>query len=72
MLLYTLPDARVIVLIILLVSLRGDLVRRIQVLDIDYLEWVPREYREVALVIVSTEVASTKDFIKYARGLVAQ
>jgi superfamily II DNA helicase RecQ len=43
-----------------------------QVLDIDHLKWVPREHREVALVIVSIEAASTKDFIKYARGLVAQ
>jgi hypothetical protein len=42
-----------------------------QVLDIDHLKWVSREHRKVALVMVNTEVASTKDFIKYVRGLVA-
>jgi superfamily II DNA helicase RecQ len=66
MLLYTLPDAQVTILIVLLVSLRGDLLRRIQALEIDYLEWTPRERREVALIIVSIEVASTRDFFKYA------
>jgi superfamily II DNA helicase RecQ len=66
MLLYTLPDTQVTILIVLLVSLRGDLLRRIQALEIDYLEWTPRERREVALIIVSIEVASTRDFFKYA------
>jgi hypothetical protein len=41
-------------------------------LGIDHLEWLPRERREVALVIISTEAASTKDFIIYAQGLVAR
>jgi hypothetical protein len=36
------------------------------VLGIDHLEWLPGERREVALVIVSTEAASTKDFMTYA------
>jgi superfamily II DNA helicase RecQ len=66
MLLYTLLDTQVTILIVLLVSLRGDLLRRIQALEIDYLEWTPRERREVALIIVSIEVASTRDFFKYA------
>jgi superfamily II DNA helicase RecQ len=66
MLPYTLLDAQVTILIVLLVSLRGDLLRRIQALKIDHLEWTPRECREVALMIVSIEAASTRDFIKYA------
>ena len=41
-----------------------------QALKIDHLEWTPRECREVALTIVSIEAASTRDFIKYAQGLV--
>lgn len=72
MLPYTLPDAQVTILIVPLVSLRGDLLRRMQALKIDHLEWAPGERREVALVIVSTEAASTKDFLKYARGLIAR
>ena len=72
MLLCMLLDAQVTILIVPLVSLRGDLLRRMQALKIDHLEWAPRERREVALVIVSTEAASTKDFMKYARGLVAR
>jgi superfamily II DNA helicase RecQ len=61
-----LPDAQVTILIVPLVSLRGDLLRRIQALKIDHLEWTPRERREVALIIVSIKVASTRDFFKYA------
>ena len=68
----TLPDAQVTILIVPLVSLRGDLLRRMQALNIDHLEWTPGERREVALVIVSAEAASTKDFMNYARGLIAR
>ena len=67
-----LPDVQVTILIVLLVLLRGDLLRRMQALRIDHLEWAPGERCEVALVIVSTEAASTKDFMKYARGLIAR
>lgn len=42
-----------------------------QALRIDHLEWTPGERCEVALVIVSTEAASMKDFVKYARSFVA-
>ena len=43
-----------------------------QALGIDHLEWILRERRKVVLVIVSTKAASTKDFVKYARGLVTR
>ena len=68
----TLPDAGVTVVVVPLVSLRGDLLRRVKELGIDHLEWLPGEKREAALLFVSVEAASTKDFLKYARSLVAQ
>jgi hypothetical protein len=33
---------------------------------IDHLEWHPGESREAALILVSAEAASSKDFIKYS------
>jgi hypothetical protein len=39
MLLYTLPDARITILILLLVSLHGDMLRRVREMKIDHLEW---------------------------------
>jgi hypothetical protein len=41
-------------------------------MKIDYLEWQLGESREAALVLVSAEAASSKDFIKYARRLVRE
>ncbi|KAK5674103.1 hypothetical protein LTS10_013148 [Elasticomyces elasticus] len=68
----TLPDAGVTVLVVPLVSLHGDMLRRVREKDIDHLEWQPGENREAALILVSAEAASTKDFTKYARRLIAQ
>ena len=70
MLPYTLPDAGVTVLVVPLVSLRGDLLRRLRELDIDHLVWLPGETREAGLVLVTAEAASTKDFMAYAQRLV--
>ena len=72
MLLYTLPDARVILLIVPLVSLYGDMLRRVREMRIDHLEWHPGESREAGLVLVSAEAALSKDFVKYARRLIAE
>jgi superfamily II DNA helicase RecQ len=55
-----------------LVSLYGDMLRRVREMKIDYLEWKPGESREVALILVSAEAVSSKDFMKYARRLVAE
>ena len=66
----TLPDAGVTILIVPLVSLRGDLLRRVEELQIEYLEWIPGEAREASLLFVSVEAACTSDFIWYARSLV--
>nr|XP_023922639.1 uncharacterized protein LOC112034089 [Quercus suber]POE97743.1 atp-dependent dna helicase tlh1 [Quercus suber] len=68
----TLPDARVTVLIVPLVALRIDLIRRIRALGIVFLEWTVGEHREAPLVIVSVEAAASKAFFQYAQGLVAQ
>ena len=72
MLLYTLPNARVTILIVPLVLLYGDMLWRIREMKIDYLEWQPGESREVALILVSIEAVSLKDFIKYAYRLVVE
>ncbi|KAL1582281.1 hypothetical protein WHR41_09167 [Cladosporium halotolerans] len=68
----TLANAGITILIVPLVSLHGDMLRRIKELSIDHLEWHPGETREAALVLVSAEAASSKDFIKYARRLIAE
>jgi hypothetical protein len=62
----TLPDAGVTVLILPLVSLRGDLLRRVRELGIDHLVWTPGETRDAPLVFVSVEAASSKSFLAYA------
>ena len=68
----TLPDAGVTVLVVPLVSLYGDMLRRVRAMKIDHLEWQPGEDREAALILVSAEAVSTKDFMEYARRLIAQ
>jgi hypothetical protein len=66
----TLPDARTTILIVPLVALHIDMLRRVQEMKIDHLEWQPGESREAALVLVSAEAASSKNFMKYASRLV--
>lgn len=68
----TLPDAGVTILIVPLVSLHGDMLRRAREMKIDHLEWQPGESREAALILVSAEAVSSKDFMKYARRLIAE
>ncbi|KAJ9620298.1 hypothetical protein H2203_008063 [Taxawa tesnikishii (nom. ined.)] len=68
----TLPDAGITILIVPLVSLRADLLRRIRELNIAHLEWLPGESREASLIIVSVEAAATTHFTKYARSLIVQ
>jgi superfamily II DNA helicase RecQ len=68
----TFPEAGITILVVPLVSLHIDMLRRVRELKIDHLEWQPGERREAALVLVSAEAASSKDFIKYARRLIAE
>jgi superfamily II DNA helicase RecQ len=72
MLLCTLPEAGITILVVPLVSLHVDMLRRVREMNIDHLEWQPGERREAALVLVSAEAASSKDFVKYARRLIAK
>lgn len=58
----TLPDVGITVLVVPLVSLYGDMLRRIKETSIDHLEWHPGERREPALVLVSAEAASFQGF----------
>jgi hypothetical protein len=67
-----LPEAGIIILVVPLVSLYVDMLRRVREMNIDHLEWQPGERREAALVLVSTKAASSKDFVKYARRLIAK
>jgi hypothetical protein len=52
-----LPDARVTILVLPLVSLRGDLLRQVRELGIDHLVWALGELRDAPLVFVTVEAA---------------
>lgn len=67
----TLRDAGITILVVPLVALRGDLLRRCRELEIDYTEWLLAEKREPGLVLVTAEAASTRDFLKYSRTLIS-
>ncbi|KAK3073558.1 hypothetical protein LTR53_004751 [Teratosphaeriaceae sp. CCFEE 6253] len=47
----TLPEAGVTILVVPLVALRGDLLRRVRGLGIDHLEWTPEEQQDASLVV---------------------
>jgi len=66
-----LPDTGITILILPLVSLRGDLLRRVRELAIDHWIWTPCETRTAPLVFVSAEAAGTKAFRAYAYKLAA-
>jgi superfamily II DNA helicase RecQ len=68
----TLPGTGITILVVPLVALRGDLLRRLRELQIDHIEWLLGEKRESGLVLVTAEAASTRDFLKYARALISQ
>lgn len=67
----TLPDAGVTILIVPLVSLRADLLRRCRELDIEHLIWSPGENRHAPLFLVTAEAAGTKQFLTYAQKQIA-
>jgi superfamily II DNA helicase RecQ len=66
-----LPNTGVTILVLLLVFLQGDLLRRVQELGIDHLVWSPSEQQDAPLVFVMVEVVYTKQFRTYAYKLVA-
>ncbi|EMF14858.1 uncharacterized protein SEPMUDRAFT_113994 [Sphaerulina musiva SO2202] len=59
------------VVILPLISLRADIVYRLRSLKLDHSVWAPRSRQRAPVVLVSIEAASTRDFIEYAQGLVA-
>jgi superfamily II DNA helicase RecQ len=71
MLLYVLPDTGITILILPLVSLRGDLLRQVRELVIDHWVWTPHETRTAPLVFVSAKAAGTKAFRAYTYKLAA-
>ncbi|KAM0722832.1 hypothetical protein Q7P37_001029 [Cladosporium fusiforme] len=48
------------------------MLRRVREMKIDHLEWQPGESREASLILVSAEAVSSKEFMKYARRLIAE
>lgn len=67
----TLPDAKVTVLIVPMVALRMDMVRRLKVLGIQHAIWSATDACEAPLVMVSIEAAVTREFRSYAQRLIA-
>jgi superfamily II DNA helicase RecQ len=66
-----LPDTGVTILVLPLVSLQGDFLRRVRELGIDHLVWSPSEQRDTPLVFVMVEAVYTKQFRTYAYKLAA-
>lgn len=66
----SLPGAGITVLVVPLVSLRSDLLRRLGELHVEHMVWSPGERREASLVLVSVEAAATADFRGYAQTLI--
>jgi superfamily II DNA helicase RecQ len=66
---YILPSTSITILILPLVSLRGDLLRRVRELVIDHWIWISYETRTTPLVFISAEAAGTKAFRAYAYKL---
>lgn len=68
-----LPEAGVTILVLPLVSLRGDLVRRVRELGIEYHVWSPEEPETSApLVFATVEAAATSKFRSFAARLAAK
>ena len=72
MLLCVLPDVGITILILPLVSLRGDLLCCVQELAINHWIWMPHKTQTAPLVFVSAKAARTKAFQAYAYKLAAK
>jgi hypothetical protein len=48
------------------------MLRHIREIKIDHLEWQLGESQEAVLILISAEAVLSKDFIKYARRLIAE
>jgi superfamily II DNA helicase RecQ len=65
-------DARTTILVLPMVILQGDMLRRCHLIDIRPLIWSIDYKQSALLVIVSAEAVYTKTFLDYARGLVSR
>ena len=65
----TVPDARTTLLILPVVALRGDMLRRCQEVGIRPLVWRVGSRETAPLVLVAVESACTEQFLDYAKGL---
>ena len=63
-------DARTTILVLLMVALRGDMLRRFQLVGIQPLIWSVDCRRSASLVIISAEAVCTQGFLEYAYALV--
>lgn len=63
------PSARTTILILPMVALRGDLLRRSRLVGIQPLVWSQGSREAPSLVVVAAETACTEDFLDYAKGL---
>jgi Lhr-like helicase len=65
-------DARTTILVLPMVILRGDMLRRCHLIGIRPLIWSVDCKQSASLVIVSAEAVCTETFLDYARGLVSR
>ena len=66
-----LEDAQTTVIIVPLVSLRSDMIRRLRELRIRTEVWSPGTYPAASAVIVSAEAACSTEFMTYCQSLIA-
>jgi len=65
-------DAQTTILVLPMVILRGDMLRRCRLIGIRPLIWSVDIKQSASLVIVSAEAVCTETFLDYARGLVSR
>ena len=65
-------DARTTILLLPMVALRGEMLRRFHLVGIRPLIWSVDCKQSASLVIASTEAACTQGFLEYAHGLVSR
>jgi superfamily II DNA or RNA helicase len=66
------PYSGCTVLILPLVALRTDMVRRLQESSVDYVVWTPDCVGDARLVLVTVEAAGSSSFVAYAQRLLSQ
>jgi hypothetical protein len=65
-------DARTTILVLLIVILRGNILRHYYLINIRPLIWLVNIKQSALLVIISAETIYTETFLDYTRGLVSR